>query len=168
MVQVVGIVNPRVASVIAVWATRFQGCDCAGVIQMTAYMRPLVLIIEDDPDFLEITEMAVSQKGYRTVVADGGTEGLQSFRTHNPDLVILDLGLPDMNGLDVLWWIRQISHCPVIVLTATDDVGMFIEAMKLEVDDYLTKGVELKDLVERIELILDRASSPVRNYIGGR
>ena len=135
---------------------------------MTAYMRPLVLIIEDDPDFLEITEMAVSQRGYRTVVAYSGKEGLQSFQTHNPDLVILDLELPDMNGLDVLWWIRQISDCPVIVLTATNDIGMFIQAMEFEVDDYLTKGVELKDLVERIELILDRSGSPARNYIGGR
>jgi|TARA_Y100000294_G_C8485346_1_gene308499 two-component system KDP operon response regulator KdpE len=167
VVQVVGTGAARAASVIAVWATRFQGCDCVGVIQMTAYMRPLVLMIEDDPDFLEITEMAVSQKGYRTVVAYSGKEGLQSFQTHNPDLVILDLGLPDMVGLDVLWWIRQISDCPVIVLTATDNVGMFIQAIELEVDDYLTKGVGLKDLVQRIELILDRSGALVRNDTSG-
>ena len=130
---------------------------------MTAYLRPVVLMIEDDPDFLELAEMAVSQKGYGTIVAHGGKEGLQHFETHNPDLVVLDLDLPDMNGLDVLWWIRQASKCSVIILTGTDDVETFQRAMELGVDDYLTKGVGLKELVDRVELIFGRASSPVRN-----
>jgi DNA-binding response OmpR family regulator len=134
---------------------------------MTAYLRPLILMIEDDPDFLEIAEMAVSQKGYGTIVATGGKEGLRYFQTHNPDLVILDLSLPDMSGLDVLWRIRQASNCPVIILTGTDNVEMFLQAMELEVDDYLTKGVALKELVDRIEITIGRVGSLVRNHTVG-
>jgi DNA-binding response OmpR family regulator len=134
---------------------------------MTTYARPLVLMIEDDPDFLEIAEMAVSQKGYGTVVAYGGQEGLKLFQAHNPDLVVLDLRLPDISGLDVLWWIRQASNCPVIILTGTNDVETFLKAMELEVEDYLTKGTGLKEFVERIELTLGRAGLPVRNQTVG-
>jgi DNA-binding response OmpR family regulator len=134
---------------------------------MTTYLRPLVLMIEDDPDFLEIAEMAVSQKGYGTVVAYGGQEGLKLFQAHDPDLVVLDLRLPDIRGLDVLWWIRQALNCPVIILTGTNDVETFLQAMELEVDDYLTKGTGLKEFVERIELTLGRAGLPVRNQSVG-
>ena len=130
---------------------------------MTARFQPMVLIIEDDPDFLEIAEMAVSQKGYGTTVARSGKEGLQYFQARQPDLVILDLSLPDMNGLDALWWIRQASNCPVIILTGITDVATFLQAMELEVNDYLTKGVEIKELMERIELSIGQFSPPIRN-----
>ena len=136
-------------------------CQCMG-IQMTTYLRPLVLMIDDDPEFLEIAEVKVSQMGYRTIVAHGGAEGLQRFQSHGPDLVILDLSMPDMSGLEVLWWIRLASDCPVIFLTVTDDIEPFLKAMELEVNDYLTKGVGLEELVGRVELILGTAGWPVR------
>ena len=135
---------------------------------MTAYLRPLVLIIDDDPDFLEIAQLAISRKGYGTIIASDGRQGLEHFQAHNPDLVILDLAIAGMIGLDVLWWIRLASSCLVIILTGTDDVETFLRAMDLEVDDYFTKGVGIKELVDRVELILGRSDPPVHNPIGDR
>ena len=124
--------------------------------------RPLVLLIDDDPEFLEISEIILSSKGIETAVARSGREGLKQFQIRNPDLVVLDLGMPKMDGLDTLRLLRQVSNVPVIILTGNTDAESFLVAMELGVDDYLTKDMSLMELPGRVELALKRHSSQLR------
>ncbi|MDP6453265.1 MAG: response regulator [SAR202 cluster bacterium] len=128
---------------------------------MTAESHPLVLLIDDDPDFLEIAELAISESGYGTATAQSGLAGLRLFQEHEPDLVVLDLVMPGMNGIETLRLIRESSDCPIIILTLSDAVEMFLQALELGVNDYLTKDAPLDTLLERINIAIGRPGSPV-------
>ena len=84
---------------------------------MTAESHPLVLLIGDDPVFLELAELAISKCGYTVPTAQSGLDGLQLFQERMTDLVVLDLIMPGMDGIDTLRLIREFSNCPIIILT---------------------------------------------------
>ena len=133
---------------------------------MTAESRPLVLLIDDDPEFLEVAELAISKCGYTTATAQCALDGLRLFQDREPDLVVLDLLMPGIHGIEALRLIREFSECPVIILTASDAVEMFLQALELGVNDYLTKDSSLATLLERVNLAIGRPGSPVNDGHG--
>jgi two-component system alkaline phosphatase synthesis response regulator PhoP len=118
-----------------------------------------VLLVDDDVDFCEAAKLLLDSKGYKVVLANDGKEGLEKVRAENPDLVILDVMMPEMNGYDVCVVLKAdpaFKNIPVILLTAVDQnlfKTTYTQAMGLmtEADDYIAKPVEPQDLVRRVE-----------------
>ncbi len=123
-----------------------------------------VLVVDDDVDFCEATKLLLDSKGYDVVLAHDGKEGLAKMRAEEPDLVILDVMMPEMNGYDVCVVIKAdpaLKKTPVILLTAVDQnlfKTTYTQAMGLmtEADDYMAKPVEPQDLVKRVENWLNK------------
>ena len=97
-------------------------------------------------------------QGYQTVIANDGGEGIDQFRKFQPDLVLLDIMLPEMDGWGVLRTIRQDSQTPVIMLTAKGETTDKVSGLKQGADDYITKPFEMKEVLARIEAVLRRAA----------
>ena len=115
-----------------------------------------LLIVEDEPAYLDALEVALTKEGFSLATATDGRDGLASFRSHRPDMVLLDLMLPGMSGLDVLRRIRVESEVPVIVLSAKDSEADVVTALELGADDYLTKPYSVRELVARIRAAMRR------------
>jgi two-component system, OmpR family, alkaline phosphatase synthesis response regulator PhoP len=123
-----------------------------------------VLVVDDDVDFCEATELLLDSKGYKVLLAHDGKEGLEKARAVKPDLVILDVMMPEMNGYDVCVVLKadpELKKTPVLLLTAVDQnlfKTTYTQAMGLmtEADDYIAKPVEPQDLVTRVEVWLNR------------
>ena len=118
-----------------------------------------ILIVEDEPAYLEALEVALGQEGFETELAPDGRAGLGAFRASEPDLVLLDLMLPGVSGLDVLRSIRVVSTVPVIVVSAKDAESDVVAALELGADDYLRKPYSVRELVARIRVALRRPIS---------
>jgi len=118
-----------------------------------------VLVIEDEPAYVEAIEVALASEGYTLEAALDGRSGLAEFRRDPPDIVILDLMLPEMPGLDVLRRIRAESRVPVIVVSAKDAESDVVTALELGADDYLTKPYSLRELVARIRVAVRRSAT---------
>jgi len=128
--------------------------------------QPLILVVEDDASLLKFLSSSLRRHGFQVLLAAGGGEGVSLARSHNPDLMLLDLGLPDLDGLEVLKDFRQWSEAPVVVLSARTRERQKVEALDLGADDYLTKPFGLNELLARIRVVLRRtvrqeASQPV-------
>lgn len=117
-----------------------------------------ILIIEDEPGLIESVRYSLEVEGFEVVVADTGRAGLEAARTQRPDLVILDLMLPGMSGLDVCRQIRVFSDVPIIMLTAKDSEADKVTGLELGADDYLTKPFSMRELVARVRAQLRRSS----------
>ncbi len=117
-----------------------------------------VLIVEDEPGLAESVRYSLETDGFDTLLADTGVKGLDLARTHQPDLVILDLMLPGMSGLDVCRQIRASSDVPIIMLTAKDSEADKVSGLELGADDYMTKPFSMRELVARVRAQLRRAS----------
>jgi two-component system alkaline phosphatase synthesis response regulator PhoP len=123
-----------------------------------------VLLVDDDVDFCEAAKLLLDSKGYNVVLAHDGKEGLEKVRAENPDLVILDVMMPEMNGYDVCVVLKadeELKKIPVILLTAVDQTlfkTTYTRVMGLmtEADDYIAKPVEPQDLVGRVESWLNK------------
>ena len=123
-----------------------------------------VLVVDDDVDFCEATKLLLDSKGYEVILAHDGKEGLEKVRAGRPDLVILDVMMPEMNGYDVCVVLKadgELRKTPVILLTAVDQhlfKTTYTQAMGLmtEADDYIAKPVEPQDLVKRVEVWLNK------------
>jgi two-component system response regulator RegX3 len=109
-----------------------------------------VLVIEDEPSYVEALEVALGAEGFTIESAEDGRSGLALFRKTAPDVVLLDLMLPEMSGLDVLRKIRADSVTPVIVLSAKDTEADIVTALELGADDYITKPYSVRELVARV------------------
>jgi len=109
-----------------------------------------VLIVEDEPSFVEALEVALGKEGFDVFSAADGRVGLDVYRQHHPDLVLLDLMLPALSGLDVLKAIRNESAVPVIVVSAKDAEADVVAALELGADDYVKKPYSVRELVARI------------------
>ncbi len=120
-------------------------------------MAKTILIVEDDPNISELVQMYLEKEGYQTKIAADGGQGVALFRQIRPDLVLLDLMLPVMDGWGVLRAIRQDSKTPVIMLTAKGETNDKVQGLKQGADDYLTKPFEMKELLARVEAVLRRA-----------
>ena len=113
-------------------------------------MAKTILIVEDDPNISELVQMYLEKEGYNTRIASDGGQGLDLFRQLRPDLVLLDIMLPVMDGWSVLRTIRQDSKTPVIMLTAKGETNDKVQGLKQGADDYLTKPFHLDELAARI------------------
>lgn len=119
-------------------------------------MSKTILIIEDEKAIQNIIKAFLEDAGYTTVLADDGLEGIEQFHKCNPDLVLLDLMLPKIDGFAVCELIRKESHIPVIMLTARDDDDSQIKGFDALADDYITKPFTMPLVMRRIEAVLRR------------
>jgi two-component system response regulator MprA len=117
-----------------------------------------ILVIEDEEDIAGFIRRGLILKGFEAVVAGAGDTGLDTFRDESPDLVVLDLMLPDMDGVEVCRRIRTVSDVPIIMLTALDAVGKKVEGLEAGADDYITKPFAFEELVARVHAALRRRS----------
>ena len=109
-----------------------------------------VLIIEDEPSYADALQVSLQREGFEVSIAEDGQTGLSRFREWAPDVVLLDLMLPGIQGLDVLRRIRDVSNVPVIVVSAKDAEADVVSALELGADDYLTKPYSVRELLARI------------------
>lgn len=120
-------------------------------------MNRTVLVIEDEPALSESIRYSLEREGYDVITADDGASGLDLARNEAPDLVLLDLMLPSMHGLDVLRTLRTKSSIPVIILTAKDSEADKVTGLELGADDYVTKPFSMRELVARVGSNLRRS-----------
>jgi two-component system KDP operon response regulator KdpE len=120
----------------------------------------LVLLVEDDSPLRSFLAASLASAGYRLAEADTGQKALRAAAEHPPDVVILDLGLPDMDGQEVLRQLREWLHAPIIVLSARDQEQQKILALDHGADDYLTKPFSTGELLARIRVALRHAEFP--------
>ncbi len=121
------------------------------------YRAPTVLIVDDEKALREFVQRNLEIRGFHTLSAANGLEALTIFRTQNIDLVILDLMMPHMDGLETILRIRQNSVVPIIVLSALGEEAEKIQALNLGADDYLTKPFGVGELLARIQAVIRRS-----------
>jgi two-component system KDP operon response regulator KdpE len=119
---------------------------------------PQVLVIDDEPQILRALRTILSEKKFRVTTASRGEEGLALAAANPPDLIILDLGLPDLSGLEVCSRLRDWTHTPIIVLSVRDAEQDKVAALDRGADDYLTKPFGIEELLARIRVALRHAA----------
>lgn len=125
-----------------------------------------ILIIEDDKYILNFISLSLKASGYSFVTAGTVTDGISLFYSHNPDIVLLDLGLPDEDGIKVVQTVRKVSECPIIIVSARGEEKEKIMALDLGADDYVTKPFHMGELLARIRVVerkLNREKVPEDN-----
>jgi len=122
-----------------------------------------VLVIEDEPSYVEALELSLGAEGFDVDSATTGKAGLERFRSTPPDVVLLDLMLPGIQGLDVLRSIRSESDVPVIVVSAKDAEADIVAALELGADDYVTKPYSIRELLARVRAADRRSGRPPRS-----
>ena len=120
--------------------------------------NPLIAIVEDDPDVAKIIEQVLADFGFRTAWCRSAGDLLRRLRTLAPDLCIIDLGLPDMDGIEVMQRVRAQSACGIMILTGRAHVSDRVMGLELGADDYVLKPFEPRELVARIRSVLRRAA----------
>ena len=123
-------------------------------------MNNTILIIEDDANTTALITLYCEREGFRTLTAADGISGLDRARKERPDLVILDLMLPEMDGWEVCRRLRQASDVPIIMLTARGDEIDRVSGLSLGADDYVVKPFSPRELVERVKAVLRRIQRP--------
>jgi DNA-binding response OmpR family regulator len=116
-----------------------------------------ILIVEDEQTISRVLAVYLKHEGYEILQAYDGKEGLDMFTQHQPDLVLLDVMLPEMDGWDVLKEIRNISSCPVIMLTALGDIDYRLKGLNQGADDYISKPFIGEEVVARVNAVLRRS-----------
>lgn len=117
-----------------------------------------ILVVDDDPTIRKLAKVNLEQRGYTVVGASSGTEAISIMQQETPDLVILDLIMPGMGGVDVCTWIRGRSDTPIIVVSARDDEELIVRALEAGADDYVIKPFRIKELFARIRAVMRRSS----------
>ena len=118
-----------------------------------------ILIVDDEPKIVQLARDYLEHAGFSTLTAADGKSALASVRTHQPDLIVLDLGLPQLDGLDVTRSIRKDSNVPIIMLTARSEETDKLIGLELGADDYITKPFSPKELVARVRTVLRRTEN---------
>jgi two-component system KDP operon response regulator KdpE len=118
-----------------------------------------ILVIDDEVQIRRLLRRILEEEGYKVVLAESGKEGLTQAGTHRPDIVVLDLGLPDMDGQDVLKDLRSWSSVPVLILSVREAEETIVRALDGGADDYLTKPFRTGELLARIRALLRYRSS---------
>lgn len=121
--------------------------------------KPTILIIEDDPPVRNLMATTLKAHGYPYISAKNGAEAIREASTHNPDIVLLDLGLPDIDGNEVILSIRSWSNVPIIVISARTEDSDKIEALDAGADDYLTKPFSVEELLARLRATTRRLNA---------
>ncbi|NWG06486.1 MAG: response regulator transcription factor [Chloroflexi bacterium] len=121
-------------------------------------MPKKILLVDDEPEILEICRDYLKASSYEVVTAKDGAQGLSLARREKPDLIVLDLMLPEMDGLDVCRTLRRESNVPIIMLTARVEETDKLIGLELGADDYMTKPFSPRELVARVKVVLRRTS----------
>ena len=133
--------------------------------------RGTVLVVDDEPNIAELVELYLTRDGFRVVKAGTGLAALEAVAEHRPRLVLLDVGLPDIDGLEVCRRLRQTTQVPVIFLTARDSELDRVLGLELGADDYVTKPFSPPEVVARVKAVLRRsetnAAPPELVQVGG-
>jgi two-component system KDP operon response regulator KdpE len=114
------------------------------------------LIVDDEPKIVRFVKTSLSLAGYEILTAETGEKAIAVIEREQPDLIILDLGLPDISGFDILRHVRTYSTVPVVILTARDDEKDKVQGLELGADDYLTKPFGTRELEARIQAVMRR------------
>jgi two-component system KDP operon response regulator KdpE len=122
--------------------------------------RPTVLVVEDEPEIRRFLRSSLEAEGYRVAESSTARRGVIDAGSHKPDLVIVDLGLPDFDGVEVVRQVRQWSAVPILILSARTQERSKIEAFEAGADDYLTKPFGVGELLARIKVALRHAARP--------
>lgn len=120
-------------------------------------MHARILVIEDDPSILELVTFHLEKEGYQISTASTGRDALERFEESHPDLILLDLMLPEIDGLEVCRRIRKVSNVPIIMVTAKGQEDDRVRGLRVGADDYVTKPFSPRELVARIEAVLRRS-----------
>ena len=123
-------------------------------------MDARILLVEDDPSIREVTEIGLRRAGFEVDAAADGAVGLERFRSSAPDLVLLDVMLPRLDGLEVARAIRRDSTVPIVMLTARADTVDVVVGLESGADDYVRKPFEMPELVARVRAALRRQRAP--------
>lgn len=118
-----------------------------------------ILVIDDEQAILDLVEMILTREQFQVAVASNGKTALTLFDSFNPDLVILDLMLPDTNGHELCKEISRRKKTPIVMLTAKDDIVDKVLGLELGADDYITKPFDTRELIARIKAVLRRMES---------
>ncbi len=124
-------------------------------------MARTILVVDDEPTLRETLAEALDADGFRVVTAADGSEALVQFREHHPDLVVLDLMLPELSGVEVCRILRRESGVPILMLTARSSEIDKVLGLELGADDYVTKPFSLRELTARIRALLRRTEQPI-------
>ena len=132
-----------------------------------------VLLVDDDTDLLDVTAYALRREGFNVIMATDGEQALRRWQTDQPDLIVMDVGLPGASGFDICQKIRQSSSTPVILLTALNAEEQIVRGFQLGADDYVTKPFSPRQLAMRIRAVWRRGTTagtpePVRELRVGR
>ena len=117
---------------------------------MTDEQKPLVLVVEDDPQMRKFVRLALSSRGYRVIEAATANEGIQQATAYTPEVVVLDLGLPDKDGLEVIKLLREWSTVSILIISARGQEDAKVKALDEGADDYITKPFGASELTARI------------------
>ena len=123
----------------------------------------LILVVDDDEDVRELVRVRLALEGYSVLSAKDGQDGLKAFFSSQPDLAILDVRMPNMNGWELLKRIREISDTPVIMLTVLDSEDQIVQGLDRGADDYLAKPFGSDELTARVRAVLRRVGEPTPN-----
>ncbi len=117
-----------------------------------------ILVVDDDINICELLRLYIEKEGYEVIIANDGGQAVAKFKTERPDLVMLDIMLPVLDGWQVCREIRKTSQCPIIMLTAKGEVFDKVLGLELGADDYVVKPFETKEIVARIKAVLRRVN----------
>lgn len=115
-----------------------------------------ILVVDDDQNICELLRLYIEKEGFTVAIANDGRKALEAFDTENPDLIMLDIMLPELDGWQICREIRKKSQCPIIMLTAKGEVFDKVLGLELGADDYVVKPFEAKEVVARIKAVLRR------------
>ena len=121
--------------------------------------KPLILVVEDDAPGRNLITTTLKAHDYKFITAQNGNNAIMEASSHNPDIVLLDLGLPDMDGVEVIERIRTWSDMPIIVISARSEDKDKIDALDAGADDYLTKPFSVEELLARLRVTQRRLSA---------
>jgi len=124
--------------------------------------RPRILVVDDEPQLTRVLRTGLTSRGYDVRAAADGLAGFETFSDWHPDLVITDLAMPNVDGLELCRRVRAISQVPIIVLSAKGEEKTKVEALDLGADDFVTKPFGIDELLARVRASLRRASSPAK------
>lgn len=119
-------------------------------------MKQKIMVVDDDPNIRQLISLYLEKEGFEVMAADRGDEALRLFRATPPNLILLDIMLPGMDGWQVCREVRKISNIPVIMLTAKDETFDKVLGLELGADDYIVKPFDMKELVARIKAVIRR------------
>ncbi len=119
-----------------------------------------VLVVDDEPRMIHFIRLNLDHDGYEVIEATSGTEALELLRDRMPDLILLDVMMPDMDGFETLQLLREISTVPVIMLTAKGEEEDRVRGLELGADDYITKPFSPREMVSRVRAVIRRTETP--------